>query len=937
MAQRQQRAADRGVARVGFHIGHEAAVDLQDVQRQVLQVGHVRITGTEIIQRNADALLVHALHGLLGLARLAHQAALGQLHVQRPARQPELLAGTAELGHQVAVEELHRRNVHRDRQVPAGIHQLPLRARRFADHPAAQRQDQPGVFAQLDELARRNEAAIGLRPAQQRLQRGRAAIAGMADRLEIQREFGIDRAVDAPGQAQPVGQARTHCAVEPGNHAAFVARGMRGLRGHADHLFGADHIAIELHRHANARLELVQPVLPAHRFGNGLHQRIQRGLALVVVADGEDEILGRLERQQPIAHAQPTQPLGHGLQHHVAHFAAQRIGHQLQATELHVGDGVAAAFLIQLRGQRAGVEQSGGRVMGGVVGQVALVGHAVADVLGQHQAGLAPVEIQPRQVRAHFEHGAVLAPVQAHLGVLQVATGRVGDRPADFLPAFARADVQDAHRQEFIAAVAVLAHRCFVHFQEAQRVRVEHPERRRVAVEQQAELALGLLRARQRLDPLAHIGERADHAPLAVAAAHLLAARGHPVRGAARQHDAEHFIQHAVAGERIVEGGLQPLHILVVHAVEEIGHRQRIQVNAEHIACQRRPAQHRGILVHRPGADLADLVGHAQFGMAGAQFLAHRILAAGGAAQAGVDQRERAPVQQVQAYRRLHVRPPRRQHILPAQPGVYRQRVLGQRGQGGDALDLVDGTVFNAQRQHRITAHQVTPLQLELLAGQAIVVGAARQYVAGDITDRKHAVQADIQPTDDRLQLAGMQPAEQPAVLAHAQRQRQHPAAHAQVLRRAQVQQAVGATVRLHCPQRQAQVAAAAGQRAAELVYHHDAFQLGMPLQHPIDGVVEQVRRLRRHPVEQLRAVGGDAAHGAFQVAQFQSQQALRTGGQRRALPLGGLQPALVIIDQHHHQARPQQQAQADAQPHDSAQRPRHGLAQRGHRVPLPR
>ena len=457
---------------------------------------------------------------------------------------------------------------------------------------------------------------------------------------------------------------------------------MRGLRGHADHLFRADHIAVELHRHADARFELVQPILPTHRLGHGLHQGVQRGLAFVVVADGEDEIFGRLERQQPVAHAQPAQALGHRLQHHFAHFAAERVGHQLQTAELHVGDGIAAALLVQLRGQRARVEQAGGRVVGGVVGQVALVGHPVADVLGQHQAGFAPVEIQPRQVRAHFEHGAVLAPVQAHLGVLQVAVGGAGNRPADLFPAFARADVQDAHRQEFVAAVAVLAHCRFVHFQEAQGVRVEHPERRRVAVEQQAELALGLLRARQCLDPLADVGERTDHAPFLVAAADLLAARRDPVGGAARQHDAEHFIQHAVAGEGMVEGVLQARGVFMVHTGEEVGHRQRIDRNAEDFAGQRRPAQHGGIFVHGPGADLADLVRHAQLGMAGTQFGTHRVLAAGGAAQAGVDHRERAPVQQEQPHRSLHVRPPRRQHVLPGQAGVDCQRVVGQRGQG---------------------------------------------------------------------------------------------------------------------------------------------------------------------------------------------------------------------------------------------------------------
>ncbi|MNT47090.1 hypothetical protein D3C72_1837770 [compost metagenome] len=171
MAQRQQRPADRRVARIGLHVGDEAAIDLEDVQRQVLQVGHARVAGAEIVQRHADALLVQALHGLHRLCRLAHQAALGQLHVQCTAGQAEILLRAGELGHQIAVEELHRRHVDRDRQLaPPRFHQTPLRLCRRADHPASQRQDQAGVLAQLDELAGRDETAVGLRPAQQGLQ-----------------------------------------------------------------------------------------------------------------------------------------------------------------------------------------------------------------------------------------------------------------------------------------------------------------------------------------------------------------------------------------------------------------------------------------------------------------------------------------------------------------------------------------------------------------------------------------------------------------------------------------------------------------------------------------------------------------------------------------------------------------------------------------------
>ncbi len=522
----------------------------------------------------------------------------------------------------------------------------------------------------------------------------------------------------------------------------------------------------------------------------------------MVIADGEDEILGGLERQQAVAHAEPAQALGHRLQHHVADFAAQRVRHQLQAAELHVRDRVRPALLVQLRGECARIEQTGRRVVGGVVRQIALVSQTLADVLGQHQAGLAAVEIQPRQMRTHFKDAAVLALVQADLRILHVADARLRDRPADLLPTLARADVQDAHRQELIAAVAVLAHCRFVDLQEAQRVRIEHPERRRIAVEQQPELALGLLHPGQRIDPLADIGQRADHAALAVHHRHALAACGNPAGRATRQHQAEHLIEHTAAGKGGIEGLLHARGVVVVHAREEIRDGQALDVDAENLTGQRRPAQQAGILVHVPGTHLADLVGHAQLGMAGAQFLAQAVLVAGGAAQADIHRGKQRPVQQVDPDRGLHIRPPGRQHIAPAQSGVDRQRVLGQRAQAGDALDAIHGTGLGAQRGQCVAAQQLAFGQPEATPRHGAGIRAARQHVAMRVGDRDHPGIAGIHAADDGLQFRRAQPCQQPAVTAHRQRQRQDPVRGIQRLRRPEENLAAQAAIAIHRPQR---------------------------------------------------------------------------------------------------------------------------------------
>ncbi len=374
----------------------------------------------------------------------------------------------------------------------------------------------------------------------------------------------------------------------------------------------------------------------------------------------------------------------------------------------------------------------------------------------------------------------------------------------------------------------------------------------------------------------------------------------------------------------------------MVHAREEIRDGQALDVDAEDLTGQRRPAQQAGILVHVPGTHLADLVGHAQLGVAGAQFLAQAVLVAGGAAQADIHRGKQRPVQQVDPDRGLHIRPPGRQHIAPAQAGVDRQRVLGQRAQAGNALDAIHGTGLGAQRGQCVAAQQLAFGQPEATPRHGAGIRAARQHVAMRVGDRDHPGIAGIHAADDGLQFRRAQPCQQPAVTAHRQRQRQDPVRGIQRLRRPEENLAAQAAIAIHRPQRQLQVAAATGQGPPVLVDHHDAVQFGLPLQGPGDAGIEQVRCLRRHPLEEQRAIAGDALHHPLQVAQFQPQQALGAGGQRRALALRGFLPSLAVIEQRRHQPGAQQHAQGYPEPHERPQWPCQGTVQRGHRNPFP-
>lgn len=354
---------------------------------------------------------------------------------------------------------------------------------------------------------------------------------------------------------------------------------------------------------------------------------------------------------------------------------------------------------------------------------------------------------------AHLEHAAVLAPVQAHGGVLQFADTGLGDRTLHLVPAFARADVEDAHRQELFAAEAILAHGRIVDLDEAQRVRIEHPERRGVAVEQQAETALHFAHLLAGLVTLGQIAQRTDHAPLAVGHFHPLPTRADPAHLATGQHQAEDLVEYRTAGERLVEGLLQPCGIIAVHACEEIRYGQRIGLHAENLAGQWRPAQQRGVLVHIPGADAAHLVGQAQLGVACLQFLGHRLLAAGTAAHGIQQHQQHHDVGQHDRHRRLQVRPPGCQHVLVGQPDLHRQRTALQRADGDDARHPIHRARQAAQLDHRPLAEQVAARQIVAAADRAMWVGHAGQHVAFRVADRDQSVGANIEATDDALQL----------------------------------------------------------------------------------------------------------------------------------------------------------------------------------------
>src|SRR3954452_3764739 len=119
------------------------------------------------------------------------------------------------------------------------LHQHRLAAA-LAQDPAADRHDEAHLLGERDELVRRDEAALRVAPAQQRLDAGGAAVGEPDDRLVVKLELiGGERALEVGAQLETREDALVHGRLEQAVAALAVALGDVHRRvGVADELLG---------------------------------------------------------------------------------------------------------------------------------------------------------------------------------------------------------------------------------------------------------------------------------------------------------------------------------------------------------------------------------------------------------------------------------------------------------------------------------------------------------------------------------------------------------------------------------------------------------------------------------------------------------------------------------------------------------------------------
>jgi hypothetical protein len=154
---------DGAVLRVVEHVVHEAAVDLEHVHRQALEVGQRGVAGAEVVQRKAHADALAARQQ--GRGGLDVGMGRGFEHLDFEVRRQRLAVARqqfAQAQREVGLLQVARRDVDADREVQPVAPPLRQVVQRLRDDPVADARRQAGVLDQRQELQRRDQPCWGV-------------------------------------------------------------------------------------------------------------------------------------------------------------------------------------------------------------------------------------------------------------------------------------------------------------------------------------------------------------------------------------------------------------------------------------------------------------------------------------------------------------------------------------------------------------------------------------------------------------------------------------------------------------------------------------------------------------------------------------------------------------------------------------------------------
>ncbi len=105
-------ADDRTIPFVVWQAAHEGLIDLELVDRQILEVSQARISGAKIVNRQPDAQVRKRLQSLRGLLGVLQQHGFRQLQFEQPGRQLGLMEHTGNPFDKIGLAQFKRRDIH---------------------------------------------------------------------------------------------------------------------------------------------------------------------------------------------------------------------------------------------------------------------------------------------------------------------------------------------------------------------------------------------------------------------------------------------------------------------------------------------------------------------------------------------------------------------------------------------------------------------------------------------------------------------------------------------------------------------------------------------------------------------------------------------------------------------------------------------------------
>src|SRR5688572_2045261 len=196
------RADHLAVDRVVQHALDEAAVDLEEIDREMLQVAERREAGAEVVERELAAELLEGLDEAARLREVRDGRCLGDLEADLAAVYATAVELLDHVRQELVVAETLARQVdraHRESPALVGLGHQPAEC--AVDHPAVDRRRDAVALRRGDELVGRDDLAALVAHAQQQLE----VLAGV---LLLQRQYGhaeqlearlLERVVDARG------------------------------------------------------------------------------------------------------------------------------------------------------------------------------------------------------------------------------------------------------------------------------------------------------------------------------------------------------------------------------------------------------------------------------------------------------------------------------------------------------------------------------------------------------------------------------------------------------------------------------------------------------------------------------------------------------------------------------------------------------------------